>query len=619
MSAVALYTIESASASSTVALSSSPAPWPPASGRGPSMCVPILCGPSAMAPPSGESPCLDHSQGGLQEATAGVLSSFLITARDEQVIGWLGDTWDRTGAVGVGDAGGRLVAELSPGGAHVVSASLAPGTTGSINVGVVGGTAGEHLLAVGVAHPGGLLASYFSDPGMAGEADSYGVEPVVDASAASLGHPVVAAGAGGVRWCGYVAPLEVDQGRPQFNGGIQTYTFRISSGEGEARLWLNGTLLAETGKRGGEVETVGVPLTPRTLTSITLEWMPSAPGGGVTLRWYSPQVPLEVVPSDRLFSAKSAALPVRVLIQPGPPQSGVITPLQTSPSAGTAGIRVPFAVTVMDVFGNSARAAAGDAVIATVQPVDGLGRGSTSEGIPDASVGVFGGELTSTRAGPASLSAYTAATGGLSATYYSGAGMEPGVAVKAGAWEGALDYSAGAGGLSSVSSLASLYGGFGAIYAGFVEPPATGEYTVHAAVGSDSERVKVWVDGKLIVDQWTSLSSTEPSASLPLTAPADQPYYHIRISYREASSGSVSGAGLSLKWESAALSKEVIPSSRLRSASILAEAAIQFKPAPADPATSLLTATSSATAGGLATFFLQVMRSKPLLSICKLV
>ena len=50
---------------------------------------------------------------------------------------------------------------------------------------------------------------------------------------------------------------------------------------------------------------------------------------------------------------------------------------------------------------------------------------------------------------------------------------------------------------------------FGVRYAGFISPPLAQRYTFTAKISDDTdERVRLWIDNVLVIDQWTSLSAT---------------------------------------------------------------------------------------------------------------
>ncbi|HEY9845679.1 MAG TPA: PA14 domain-containing protein, partial [Candidatus Caenarcaniphilales bacterium] len=64
--------------------------------------------------------------------------------------------------------------------------------------------------------------------------------------------------------------------------------------------------------------------------------------------------------------------------------------------------------------------------------------------------------------------------------------------------------------------------------------------------------VRLWVNGKLLVDNWVDQGPTERSGTIALTAGQE---YGIRMEYYEK----VGGAMAKLTWSSAKQAKEVVP------------------------------------------------------------
>ncbi|KAJ1480362.1 hypothetical protein T484DRAFT_1810896, partial [Baffinella frigidus] len=75
-------------------------------------------------------------------------------------------------------------------------------------------------------------------------------------------------------------------------------------------------------------------------------------------------------------------------------------------------------------------------------------------------------------------------------------------------------------------------------------------------VAGADERVKLWVDDQWIIDQWNSLSSTEPSGTLFVAANA---LYDIKVQYKDVTDT----AEIHLFWESATQGTQVVPTDRL--------------------------------------------------------
>jgi hypothetical protein len=82
-------------------------------------------------------------------------------------------------------------------------------------------------------------------------------------------------------------------------------------------------------------------------------------------------------------------------------------------------------------------------------------------------------------------------------------------------------------------------------------------YTYYTQLLQAEDRVRLWLDNTLIIDQWTSRSSPTPSGILNLTR--DNPYVLIDLLYEHT----YGDAFLDLTWQSSVTTQSVIPSSRL--------------------------------------------------------
>jgi ferric-dicitrate binding protein FerR (iron transport regulator) len=94
---------------------------------------------------------------------------------------------------------------------------------------------------------------------------------------------------------------------------------------------------------------------------------------------------------------------------------------------------------------------------------------------------------------------------------------------------------------------------FSVRWSGFVEPAASGPHTFHV-VSDDGARL--WVDGKLLIDDWTVRGTRERTGTIELEAGR---LYEIRLEYFEC----VSIAGVRLLWSWPGQPPDVIPQGRL--------------------------------------------------------
>jgi alpha-L-fucosidase len=116
---------------------------------------------------------------------------------------------------------------------------------------------------------------------------------------------------------------------------------------------------------------------------------------------------------------------------------------------------------------------------------------------------------------------------------------------------------------------------FTAEWSGYLEPPATGDYTF-SALTDDDDGVRVWVDGRLVVDEWAEIGASgvgEAGASASGAGSADPTVrlvagtrVPIRVEYRERKVT----AFVRLEWSGPGVETGVVPRSILFSSADLA-------------------------------------------------
>ncbi len=95
---------------------------------------------------------------------------------------------------------------------------------------------------------------------------------------------------------------------------------------------------------------------------------------------------------------------------------------------------------------------------------------------------------------------------------------------------------------------------FSVRWSGTVEPRYSEEYTFTT---HNDDGVRLWIDGKLIVDNWISHAAEDHAGKITLTAGKA---YDLRLEYYQADQAAVS----QLSWQSASQAKEIVPTSQLR-------------------------------------------------------
>ena len=112
---------------------------------------------------------------------------------------------------------------------------------------------------------------------------------------------------------------------------------------------------------------------------------------------------------------------------------------------------------------------------------------------------------------------------------------------------------------------------FSVRWTGWVEAEFTGTYTFYT---QSDDGVRLWVNGQLIVNNWTDHSLTENTGTISLIAGR---LHTIRIEYYE----NAGDATMRLLWSSPSTPKEVVPSTRLHSFPGRRTTRINFQPASA--------------------------------------
>jgi alpha-glucosidase len=94
---------------------------------------------------------------------------------------------------------------------------------------------------------------------------------------------------------------------------------------------------------------------------------------------------------------------------------------------------------------------------------------------------------------------------------------------------------------------------FSARWTGYLTPPASGTYTLHTL---SDDGVRVWLDGRLVIDNWTAHAPTENRAVVALEAGRR---HAIKVEYFQ----NFGGATMSLMWSTATMGRQSIPSTAL--------------------------------------------------------
>ena len=108
----------------------------------------------------------------------------------------------------------------------------------------------------------------------------------------------------------------------------------------------------------------------------------------------------------------------------------------------------------------------------------------------------------------------------------------------------------------SLCSLASD-GSFSARWTGMVriDPNVSdGVFAMELNENGKEERVKLWIDNSLLIDQWVSLSATALETQKNAYLPGEM--YSIKVEYKKVLASSGTGALLRLKWNNATVTRD---------------------------------------------------------------
>jgi hypothetical protein len=265
------------------------------------------------------------------------------------------------------------------------------------------------------------------------------------------------------------------------------------------------------------------------------------------LEWTSVSTPRAVIPSSRLYHLTDVLNlgPLRMLVRSGV-RSAASSSVQTPHGHMTAGTQKEFTIKSFDVFGNPAQPL-GDGAGVTALFVRAALPESISAPANISSVVGTNEEtacLTITQAAVTEIHALFLHPGGLRAVYnFSNSSTEHLISRV----DEVINFSSSLSSTFNVASIAANRS-FSVQWSGFVQAPADTSYTIIAAVTGVGDRVKLWVDNKLMVNQWSSLQRLEPSATVYFGR--NDAYYEVMLEYKQTAAQRGATWGSRLSWHS---------------------------------------------------------------------
>ena len=334
-----------------------------------------------------------------------------------------------------------------------------------------------------------------------------------------------------VRWAGFVlAP----------SNGAYTFTSMINSADERLKLWVDNSILIDQWSSLKALDVSGTIGTwvQDTYYSVQVLYKEEVGAHSIQLKWTVPSATTVTIPSTHLFSAYNAeASPRSIKLYPDVPCSSTSMSSGMGLSLVTAGILSAFTVSVRDRYGNLRQTlhdeASGYAFKSFVR-IDSLRTVHLST--TDQADGLQMCTYNITTSGSHTLNTFIAHAGGLHATYYDDAAFSGNLALAV-RTDTTIDFS-GSGDNTSASVWPGIFGhDFGVRWGGFMRAPYDSVYTMSIAIGSSNpynaptnDRIKLWIDNKLVIEQWTSLSSQTPSGTFNFAKP--EYLYDITIEYK---------------------------------------------------------------------------------------
>ena len=492
---------------------------------------------------------------GLTLATAGVAVTFTITARDKTSNKLHSGIPANIGML----IGGRTVNDCS---------IMHDQKTATMAIGFATLESGTHFFNMCAGKGNGLVAKYFLDEDLKnGLFDQ--IDSVIDFDW-RLGRPGSSlipgdlnSGAGfGIRWTGYVTAY-----LPQEH----TFSLEVAEADERVKLWIDEQLLVDQWTSLSTIRPTGTFLVCAGaaypirieyynnggICAASLTWESNGPAGNIVKR---------PVPSQYLspFCDPFQGSPFILTVNPYHAYN-YSTVSGAGLTIGTAGTRGRFTIQARDKSGNRGLLGSSDTFYGAYQSSRGKVENVVSDFEWDPSLGQYNGVATPLSTELDSSRVELVSGGGLAATYYNGVSLNPSTAVVS-VVTAVLDW-------SSSNSFAPEWPAdfesdvFSARWAGFVLPQATSVYTFHVDMSSPSERISLWIDSILILDQWTSLLS--PSLSGTLSFDLVGNLHEMKVEYAAVRSNATTQA-TKLRWETAEISPPaIVPSESLFHASCM--------------------------------------------------
>ena len=360
-----------------------------------------------------------------------------------------------------------------------------------------------------------------------------------------------------VRWNGFV--------RPEYSGVYSVYLGFGIAREDRARLWIDNRLIIDQWATFGtdfqDGSAFDIPLLieigasfhfqiPEEYYQIEIEYKHRKGPQMISLMWANAQegLPRSYIQTDRLaWGLNSPGSPWPVTICPAATCATQSYAQGTDITVSTAGQHHTFTIHSRDEFLNY-KDEGGDFYVVRIYSC--CGPEIRTGRLDDQNNGEYSVSYTSlTRSGANTVFATLAVAGGLSSTYYDDPHMHLPRKIQV---DPIVSLYAAFG--RSPSAPLSTFDLFGARWAGFIMATQSGLYNFRTMIGGDDERVKLWIDNKMVIDAWTSLNTQHPKGSMLINANLSN-WYPVELKYRQYAGT----ARLELEWSAPLIANTIIP------------------------------------------------------------
>ena len=333
----------------------------------------------------------------------------------------------------------------------------------------------------------------------------------------------------------------------------ETYTFYATTDDG-ARLWVDNVPLIDRWDSYCNETSATISLKANVFYNMKMEYKQVTGSAFAKLSWASQSTPKEIVPSSQLYyETQAKKSPFSFIVMPNVANGTRSTAAGAGLEVATAGTAAQFTIQANDMYDNE-RGEGGDVFSVRLYPPGSIENGADGRAVHgvvvDNTDSSYSVEYTTYKSGFNTLYAALLVRGGVTATYYDNHDFTVPVKYAEGTTNlQKLQFSSAT--VSDNDNSVPTVDAFSVRFAGFVAPTKDSTYNFvweRGTLTAAADRVRLWVDNSLIIDQWTSLAGTDPSGNIELRAAY---YYDTKLDYKwvtGCTSGSCS-ATAKLQWK----------------------------------------------------------------------